>query len=178
MFTYIVLMFGVTQDPCFQHEVSLKKRSNNVFIKSDFIHKSISWNDVKTEMLYFSPCAILSEATSSSWEDIPHRYPGGSCHEDCHLLCALLPEGRRSLPNLWLSIDSKDGKTSLFSYVKFSPSLIFSTITWHCHVFMKFFSRQTLKYSGVQMLENCNGGSILMCLSELYECLSSEKRTM
>lgn len=118
MFTYIVLMFGVTQDPCFQHEVSLKKRSNNVFIKSDFIHKSISWNDVKTEMLYFSPCAILSEATSSSWEDIPHRYPGGSCHEDCHLLCALLPEGRRSLPNLWLSIDSKDGKTSLFSYVK------------------------------------------------------------
>lgn len=41
---------------------------------------------------------------------------------------------------------------------------------------MKFFSRQTLKYSGVQMLENCNGGSILMCLSELYECLSSEKQ--
>lgn len=40
---------------------------------------------------------------------------------------------------------------------------------------MKFFSRQTLKYSGVQMLENCNGGSILMRLSDSYECLLSQK---
>ena len=118
MFTYIVLMFGVTQDPCFQHEVSLKKRSNNVFIKSDFIHKINLLDDVKTEILYFSPCANLSEATSSSWEDILHRYPGGSGHEDCHLLCALLPEGHQSLPNLWSSTDSKDRKTSLVSYVK------------------------------------------------------------
>lgn len=54
-------------------------------------------------------------------------------------------------------------------------SRIFSTITWSCQVFIKLLNQQTLKYFGVQMLENCNGGSILMRLSELYECQLSQK---
>lgn len=53
-----------------------------------------------------SPCAILSEATSSSWGDIPHRYPVWSGLQDCHLPCYSLPAGPQPPPSLWSSMCS------------------------------------------------------------------------
>lgn len=96
MFTYILLIFGVAQDPCFQDKVSLEGRSNIVNLVTDstpLANRTAEWTD-------FSPCATRSVATSSSLEDIPHRYPGWSYHEDCRPLCAFLPGGRLSLPSL------------------------------------------------------------------------------
>lgn len=144
MFTYILLVFRVTQDPCFQDKVSLKTRWNIIFFQNwlFFYKKSTSQHGGWTDWVDSSPCANLSAATSSPWEDILHRYPEWSNHEDCHLLFAFLPEGRQSLPNLWLSMDGTKGENTLkllgcvtiqvLTILFYSFILLLFLLFWNC----------------------------------------------